>query len=182
MAKDPVCGMDVEPQSAFATREHMEQDFFFCSQQCVDTFDRNPHQYGHRSHHNNHASNVNPVDTGHHDYVQSSRNGAGAPIRIELAVIGLQRSGGPALERAITVIPGVSRAIVNTKESRVFIDYDPESANVSDLLEAVRSAGFTPGIQHLRLRVKGLYCAECVGRIETALKAVPGVLDSTMNA
>jgi Cu+-exporting ATPase len=182
MPKDPVCGMDVEPQSAFATRERMGQDFFFCSQQCVDTFDRDPHQYGHHPHHNTHTSNGSPVDTAHHDYVQGSRNGAVAPTRIELAVIGLQRSGGPALERAITAVPGVSRAIVNTKESRVFIDYDLESANVSDLLEAVRSAGFTPGIQHLRLRVKGLYCAECVGRIETAVKAVPGVLDATMNA
>ncbi len=182
MAKDPVCGMDVEPQSAFATRKHMSQDFFFCSQPCVDTFDRNPHQYGHLSHHTAHASEVISGVAVHHDHVQINGNGAGAPTRIELAVIGLQRSGGPALERAITAIPGVSRAIVNTKESRVFIDYDPESANVSDLLEAVRSAGFTPGIQHLRLRVKGLYCAECVGRIEAALKAVPGVLDATMNA
>ena len=30
MVKDPVCGMDIDPQSAFARREHMGQTFYFC--------------------------------------------------------------------------------------------------------------------------------------------------------
>ena len=28
--RDPVCGMNIEPQSAFAKREHMGQTFYFC--------------------------------------------------------------------------------------------------------------------------------------------------------
>ena len=42
---DPVCGMEIEPQSAFAKREHMGQAFYFCSQSCVDQFDKDPHHY-----------------------------------------------------------------------------------------------------------------------------------------
>ena len=42
---DPVCGMEIEPQSAFAKREHMGQTFYFCSQSCVDQFDADPHHY-----------------------------------------------------------------------------------------------------------------------------------------
>jgi Cu+-exporting ATPase len=53
---------------------------------------------------------------------------------------------------------------------------------VADLLDAVRGAGFTMDGQSLRLKVSGLYCAECVARIEDAVKAVPGVLDATMSA
>lgn len=45
MAKDPVCGMEVNPQSAFAAREHMGQTFYFCSQNCVDQFDVDPHKF-----------------------------------------------------------------------------------------------------------------------------------------
>ena len=41
-AKDPVCGMEIDPISAFAKREHMGQTFYFCSQSCVDQFDRDP--------------------------------------------------------------------------------------------------------------------------------------------
>jgi len=47
MVRDPVCGMLIDPQSAVATREHAGQVFYFCSQECVDKFDADPHYYGH---------------------------------------------------------------------------------------------------------------------------------------
>ncbi|MBN8590615.1 MAG: heavy metal translocating P-type ATPase [Anaerolineae bacterium] len=182
MAKDPVCGMEVEPQSAYAIREQLGQTFYFCSQDCVEIFDGNHHQNGHLSRRNQRWSTELRDKITDLESVPVVSKRVSTSTRVELAVIGLQRSGGPALEQAIAGIPGVSKAVVNTKESRVFIEYDPDSANVSDLLEAVRGAGFTPGIQNLRLRVKGLYCAECVQRIENALQAVPGVLNASMNA
>ncbi|HEX6303243.1 MAG TPA: YHS domain-containing protein, partial [Anaerolineales bacterium] len=49
MIRDPVCGMEIDPQSAGARREHMGQSFAFCSQQCVDQFDADPHKYAHQS-------------------------------------------------------------------------------------------------------------------------------------
>ena len=47
MVRDPVCGILIDPQSAVATREHGGQVFYFCSQECVDQFDSDPHYYGH---------------------------------------------------------------------------------------------------------------------------------------
>lgn len=47
MVKDPVCGMEIDPKTAFAKREHAGQTFYFCSKDCVDKFDAHPHQYGH---------------------------------------------------------------------------------------------------------------------------------------
>jgi P-type Cu+ transporter len=106
-----------------------------------------------------------------------------APLsRIELPVTDLKRSGGPALEQAVALVPGVGKVVANVKEGRVFVDYDPRRARIADLIDAVRGAGFTLGSQTLRLKVGGLYCAECVTWIEEALQAVPGVLDATMNA
>ena len=32
--KDPICGMEIDPKTAFATREHMGKTFFFCSKKC----------------------------------------------------------------------------------------------------------------------------------------------------
>ena len=81
----------------------------------------------------------------------------------------------------IVAVPGVVRAIVNVKDGRVVVEYDPMRASVADLLAAIRGAGFSPAGQTLRLKVSGLYCAECVARIEQSLKVVPGVLDATMN-
>lgn len=45
--KDPVCGMTIDPGTAFVTREHEGQTFYFCSQECVNKFDADPHKYGH---------------------------------------------------------------------------------------------------------------------------------------
>ncbi|HEX7975589.1 MAG TPA: heavy metal translocating P-type ATPase [Anaerolineales bacterium] len=101
---------------------------------------------------------------------------------MELPIAGLNRSGGPALARVLKAIPGVISAKVSVSSGRAGIVYDPERVKVTDFIDAVRLAGFRPAGQSLRLKVSGLYCAECVVRIEDALKATPGVLDATMNA
>ncbi len=47
MVKDPICGMEIEPEAAAARRSHMGHTFYFCSTQCADTFDADPHKYAH---------------------------------------------------------------------------------------------------------------------------------------
>ena len=163
--KDPVCGMEIEAKTAFATRQYQGQTFYLCSANCVKEFDANPARF---------AAPVSAT-TG----IPTTGSG---PVRISLPVGGLQKSGGPALERTVAGVPGVSKATVNVKDGRIFVDYDPGRATVADLLEAVRHAGFIPSGHTVRLKVNGLYCAECVVKIEDALKAVPGVLGATMNA
>ncbi len=44
-AKDPVCGMDVDPQSATHTAEHRGQTYFFCSAGCRAKFVAEPPKY-----------------------------------------------------------------------------------------------------------------------------------------
>lgn len=43
MAKDPVCGMNVDEKTAKS--EHMGKTYNFCSQACKTTFDKNPMKY-----------------------------------------------------------------------------------------------------------------------------------------
>ena len=45
MAKDPVCGMEVDPNDAAATVEHEGQTYYFCSQDCADSFRDDPDSY-----------------------------------------------------------------------------------------------------------------------------------------
>jgi YHS domain-containing protein len=45
MAKDPVCGMNVEEQKAAGTSQYQGRSYFFCSNSCKEKFDRNPEQY-----------------------------------------------------------------------------------------------------------------------------------------
>lgn len=55
MVKDPVCDMEIDPKTAFATREHSGRTFYFCSKSCVDQFDADPHTYGHPAEHGEHG-------------------------------------------------------------------------------------------------------------------------------
>ncbi|MBN1454178.1 MAG: YHS domain-containing protein [Anaerolineales bacterium] len=55
MAKDPVCGMDVDPQSAAGKSEYKGQIYYFCSLGCKASFDKDPEKYlsssKHEAHH-----------------------------------------------------------------------------------------------------------------------------------
>ncbi len=42
---DPVCGMEVEEQSAAAQSEYEEQTYYFCSPGCKKKFEEDPEQY-----------------------------------------------------------------------------------------------------------------------------------------
>ncbi len=45
MAKDPVCGMEVDENGAAATSEHMGKTIYFCAQGCKKQFEENPTKY-----------------------------------------------------------------------------------------------------------------------------------------
>ena len=43
--KDPVCGMDVTPESAAGKSEYNGQTYYFCSPGCKRSFDKDPEKY-----------------------------------------------------------------------------------------------------------------------------------------
>ena len=45
MAKDPVCGMQVNEATAAATVSHKGKTYFFCSPACKATFEKSPEKY-----------------------------------------------------------------------------------------------------------------------------------------
>lgn len=45
MAKDPVCGMDVDEESAAATAVHRGKTYYFCAEACKRAFEKSPDKY-----------------------------------------------------------------------------------------------------------------------------------------
>ncbi len=84
------------------------------------------------------------------------------------------------VERALRAVPGVDGADVNLATERAEIRFtapiDPEA-----LREAVQNAGFDIGASTVELEIDGMTCASCVGRVERALQAVPGVAQAHVN-
>jgi len=44
-AKDPVCGMNVDPKNAAAASVHGGTTYYFCSASCRDQFERDPKKF-----------------------------------------------------------------------------------------------------------------------------------------
>jgi Cu+-exporting ATPase len=87
------------------------------------------------------------------------------------------------VERALKKVPGVTGAEVNlvTKKAVVQLQRPIERAA---LAAAVEKAGYEvapPRVDEVVLAVRGMTCASCVGRVEKALRAVPGVREATVN-
>lgn len=45
MAKDPVCGMEVDEKNAAATSEYKGKTYYFCAAGCKKVFDNGPEKY-----------------------------------------------------------------------------------------------------------------------------------------
>lgn len=45
MEKDPVCGMDVDPNTASWKSVYQEKTYYFCAPGCKADFDKNPQKY-----------------------------------------------------------------------------------------------------------------------------------------
>jgi len=45
VAKDPVCGMEVDAKTAKFKTEHAGKTYYFCAAMCKKKFDENPEKY-----------------------------------------------------------------------------------------------------------------------------------------
>lgn len=45
MFRDPVCGMEVDPETAAARAEHEGKTYYFCSKSCEEKFKAEPEKY-----------------------------------------------------------------------------------------------------------------------------------------
>jgi Cu+-exporting ATPase len=45
MAKDPVCGMNVDENKAAGTVVHKGKNYYFCSSTCKKQFEKQPEKY-----------------------------------------------------------------------------------------------------------------------------------------
>ncbi|MDT7835812.1 heavy metal translocating P-type ATPase [Aquabacterium sp. OR-4] len=87
------------------------------------------------------------------------------------------------VEKALRRVPGVQAAEVNLATEQVSLTLDTASAagTVLAARAAVAQAGYSLPDEQRVLRVDGMSCASCVGRVEKALLRVPGVLAASVN-
>ncbi|MFT4014636.1 MAG: heavy metal translocating P-type ATPase [Paracoccus sp. (in: a-proteobacteria)] len=99
----------------------------------------------------------------------------------DLAVTGMScASCVGRVERALAAIPGIRDASANLAMGRVSFRHDGDAA-LAQAVAALDKAGYPAAPQETRLDIQGMSCASCVGRVEKALTALPGVSDAAVN-
>jgi len=84
------------------------------------------------------------------------------------------------VEKALASTPGVAKASVNLATERADVTLAP-GADPAAIAKSVTDAGYEPVVETIELGVGGMTCASCVAHVEKALKAVPGVLEASVN-
>ena len=84
------------------------------------------------------------------------------------------------VEKALNGVEGVSDAAVNLASETARVSFD-ERTNVDALVGQLKSAGYPARQAHVVLEIEGMTCASCVGRVDKALEAVPGVTAVSVN-
>jgi Cu+-exporting ATPase len=104
---------------------------------------------------------------------------------LDLPVSGMScASCAGRVERALQALPGVQTASVNLASETahvVFAEAAQPAASVAAAVQAVEKAGYAVPQMQIRLGIGGMSCASCVGRVEKALAAVPGVSSASVN-
>jgi P-type Cu+ transporter len=84
------------------------------------------------------------------------------------------------VEGAIAGVPGVRSVSVNLATGRAEVAF-ADGVDAAGVVGAIEHAGYSAPTDETELAIDGMTCASCVGRIERALKAVPGVTDAAVN-
>jgi len=100
---------------------------------------------------------------------------------IDIPVLGMTcASCVGRVEKAIAAVPGVAAASVNLASERAHVELTSDGQTAA-VIEAIRKVGYEPLERRIELTVAGMTCASCVGRVERALRATPGVISAQVN-
>jgi P-type Cu+ transporter len=102
--------------------------------------------------------------------------------RIDIPVTGMScASCVRRVERALSKQEGVTEASVNFAAEKASVSYEPTTTSPDELIQAIQDVGYGADVRQMTFGVTGMTCASCVGRVEQALKKVPGVLEASVN-
>ncbi|QDO96969.1 copper-translocating P-type ATPase [Ferrovibrio terrae] len=104
---------------------------------------------------------------------------------LDLPVTGMScASCAGRVEKALRALPGVQSASVNLASESAHVVFEgaaQDTLMAAAAMQAVKKAGYAVPQERFRLGISGMSCASCVGRVEKALRSVPGVASAAVN-
>src|SRR5690606_30253506 len=111
--------------------------------------------------------------------VTAAPRGSSASLRLPVEGMSCASCAG-RVERALAALPGVESVSVNVVSAMAEIR-GASRRPAAEVVAAVEKAGYRVPAGEADLAIAGMHCASCVGRVERALAAVPGVVGVSVN-
>jgi Cu+-exporting ATPase len=86
-----------------------------------------------------------------------------------------------SIEERVSAVEGVVAVDANYATDRSTVEYDPDTASLADVYDAVSEAGYEAVAKALTVGVSDMTCANCAETVERRLLATDGVLEATVN-
>jgi Cu+-exporting ATPase len=165
MAKDVVCGMEVDNDSPYQST-YKDKTFKFCSENCKTKFDENPEKYV--------AKHQDSPAT-----YQITTNGI---ENIQLPIVDMQcASCATTIEKELRKLQGIKKAVVNGATQNAYVEYERSEVSVSKIIDSIKKSGYRTGYAKLRLHISGMHCNSCVSQIEEELEDTSGILSVSVD-
>lgn len=172
MAKDPVCGMEVDPSKAKFKTAKDGKTYYFCSKNCHDKFvGAEKQKIEHRTQSTEHRSKTE---------------------KIFISISGMHcASCVTAIENALKSFKGVVDAKVNFASEKATVEYDPTVADVAALEKVIENTGYSvikgsgardqgSGGRTLILKVIGMDNPHCIGTVGGSVSSLPGIISKDL--
>ncbi|MFT4921508.1 MAG: Cu+-exporting ATPase, partial [Haloarculaceae archaeon] len=82
---------------------------------------------------------------------------------------------------ALESLDGVREANVNFATDEGSVEYDPDEVTLREIYDAIEGAGYGAVSETVTIAISDMTCANCADTNETALEAVPGVVEAEVN-
>jgi Cu+-exporting ATPase len=175
MAKDLVCGMDVDEALAAVKFRYKGKTYFFCAESCKERFEASPERYL------NGGSEAR-MEAADVEQQEEALPAQGDLQRLDLPISGMHcASCVTRIQKGLSGVEGVLDAKVNFATERATVTFESGRVQKGDLIQVVKDLGYEPGVERVSLPVQGMSCASCVNKVQTALQHVPGVVQANVN-
>ncbi len=102
--------------------------------------------------------------------------------RIHIPVIGMRCAGCAAeIEKEVASVRGVLSVSVNPADDTLEVEVSKTPPLVSDIIKAVKKAGYSVPYEEVDLPVIGMSCVNCAKNIERSLGRLPGIVDAKVD-
>ncbi len=167
MAKDPICGMEVDEKKAKFSTVKNGKKYYFCSKNCHDKFAKSSQ----KAEENN--------ETGQKSSIKKTT----------ISISGMHcASCAMTIERALKKTKGVAKASVNFASEKATVDFIENEVDEDAIKQAIVKSGYKvldapkneKNIGEARLRVIGMDNPHCVRTVGDALNLIKGIISKEL--